>query len=177
MLVIHPQDRSTEFLRTLYKDIEGVTILRGEQSRKELSSILYHRPPGELFLLLGHGSGDGLFRKEGNDYRCYVGRSMAYCLKRHPLVGIWCHANRFAEGAHLHGFFSGMIISEMKEAQEYGVRTTEEELERENTRLAESLRQLLYVHNSFEEMREQITAMQGSVTELTQFNYHSFYCL
>lgn len=113
MLVIHLQDSSTEFLRVLYEKMKGVTLLRGAESRNNLSRILYHRPEGELFLLLGHGSADGLFRKDGDEYRCYVGRSMAYYLKRHSIVGIWCHTNLFAETTRLYGLFSGMVVSEI----------------------------------------------------------------
>ena len=45
---------------------------------------------------------------------------MAYCLRRHPVIGIWCHANLFAERFRLHDLFSGMVISEMEEAHAYG---------------------------------------------------------
>lgn len=176
MLVIHPQDRSTEFLRALYEKMEGVTLLCGGESRKQLASILYHRPPGELFMLLGHGGAEGLFRKEEEEYRCYVGRSMAFCLRRHPVVGVWCHANLFAESVRLHGLFSGMIVSDMAEAREYGLITTEEELERENERLAQNLRDALDKGESFEKICNAIRSAERHESALTAFNYNSFYC-
>lgn len=177
MLVIHPKDRSTDFLSAIYENAEGVTCLRGEESRKSLTSILYHRPAGETFLLLGHGSPDGLFRKEEDGYHCYVGRSMAYCLRRHPVIGIWCHANLFAETTRLHGLFTGMVVSEMEEAIQYEVKTTEEELERENLRFAENLRRVLDEGGTFKDMRESLMRSWRPDSELTSFNYSSIYVL
>lgn len=176
MLVIHPYDPTTEFLRAIYENMDGVTCLRGKESRKIVASILYHLPPGETILLLGHGSGDGLFRKEEDGYRCYIGRSMAYSLKRHPVIGIWCHANAFAEMVGLHGLFTGMIISEMQEAIAYGVNTTEEELAKENERLAENFRRALGESGSCPQMRARVMAQEETSTELTHFNYNSIYC-
>ena len=177
MLVIHPKDSSTDFLSALYENAEGVTCLRGEDSRKALTKILYHRPEGETFLLIGHGSPDGLFRKEEDGYHCYVGRSMAYCLKRHPVIGVWCNANLFAEATGLHGLFTGMVISEMEEALQYEVRTTEEELERENAALAENYRRVLDEGGCFREMRDKLMRLGDHDSELTRFNYNSIYVL
>ena len=56
MLVIHPSDRTTDFLRTLYEGREDVRLLTGKESRKELGSILFHLRPGERVMLLGHGT-------------------------------------------------------------------------------------------------------------------------
>ena len=47
MLVIHPSDRTTDFLRTLYEGREDVRLLTGKESRKVLGSILFHLRPGE----------------------------------------------------------------------------------------------------------------------------------
>lgn len=126
--------------------------------------------------MLGHGSGDGLFRREGEGYGLYIGKSMAYTLKRHPVIGIWCHAQTFAESVGLHGLFTGMIVSEMPEAVEYGIKTTEEELSMENAHLAESFRQVLAEGRPFFQMRNRLVDLLGEPrTELTRFNYNSIY--
>lgn len=143
MLVVHPSDCSTDFLRALYQGMEGVDLRTGGESRNVLSSLLYHLPPGEPVMLLGHGNPDGLYRLEDGAPMCYVGRSMRSLLRRHPLVGIWCHANLFAQENGLHGLFSGMVVSEMDEAREYGISTSREELESENRLFAAALRRLM----------------------------------
>ena len=178
MLVIHPSDRTTDFLRTLYEGREDVRLLTGKESRKELGSILFHLRPGERVMLLGHGTDAGLFRlEEDGEYRLYVGHTMAYALRKHPVIGIWCPADLFARKELLHGLFSGMIVSEMPEAQKYGIACTQEELDRENVNLAERLRVLFDHDVPFQEIPSRLAEMDTARTQLTRFNYNNFYCL
>ena len=178
MLVIHPSARSTDFLGTLYEGREDVRLLTGRESRKELGSILFHLRAGERVMLLGHGTDAGLFRlEEDGEYRLYVGHSMVYALRKHPVIGIWCHADLFARKEHLHGLFSGMIVSEMNEAQEYGISCAQEDLDRENANLAERLRALFDQDVPFQEIPSRLAEMDTARTQLTMFNYNNFYCL
>ena len=178
MLVIHPTDRTTDFLRTLYEGREDVRLLTGKESRKEFGSILFHLRSGERVMLLGHGTDAGLFRlEEDGEYRLYVGHTMVYALRKHPVIGIWCHAELFARKEHLHGLFSGMIVSEMSEAQDYDIACSQEELDRENANLAERLRALFDEEVPFQEIPSRLAAMDVARTQLTMFNYNNFYCL
>ncbi len=178
MLIIHPSDPTTDFLRTIYEGREDVRLLTGRESRKELGSILFHLRAGERVLLLGHGTDAGLFRlEEDGEYRLYVGHTMVYPLRKHPVIGIWCHADLFARKEHLHGLFSGMIVSEMKEAQEYGISCSQEDLDRENANLAERLRALFDQGVPFQEIPGRLKGMDSARTPLTRFNYNNFYCL
>ena len=70
MTIIHPKDSTTEFLRRIYEGGEGVVCYRGEESRKQMTSILYHLPKGETIMMLGHCTDRGLFRLEGGEYCC-----------------------------------------------------------------------------------------------------------
>lgn len=178
MLVIHPSDKTTDFLRTLYEGREDVRVLTGGESRKELGSILYHLRPGERVMLLGHGTDAGLFRlEEDGEYRLYVGHTMAYALRKHPVIGIWCHADLFARKEHLHGLFSGMIVSEMKEAQEYDIVCLQEDLDRENANLAGHLKALFDEDVPFHEIPKRIKEMDTTQSQLTTYNHNSFYNL
>lgn len=178
MLIIHPSDPTTDFLRTIYEGREDVRLLTGRESRKDLGSILFHLRPGERVMLLGHGSPAGLFRlEEDGEYRLYVGHSMVYALRKHPVIGIWCHADLFARKEHLHGLFSGMIVSEMSEAQDYDIACSQEDLDRENAILAERLRALFDQDVPFQEIPSRLAAMDSARTQLTTFNYNNFYCL
>ena len=56
MLVIHPSDKTTDFLRPLYADRKEVKCVTGRESRNELGSLIYHLRPGEPVMLLGHGN-------------------------------------------------------------------------------------------------------------------------
>ena len=178
MLVIHPSDRSTDFLRTLYEGREDVRLLTGGESRKELGSIFFHLRPGERVMLLGHGTDAGLFRlEEDGEYRLYVGHSMVYALRKLPVIGIWCHADLFARKEHLHGLFSGMIVSEMNEAQEYNIVCSQEDLDCENSNLAERLRALFDEDVPYQQIPSRLVAMNAARTQLTLFNYNNFFCL
>ena len=152
-------------------------MLTGGESRKELGSILFHLRAGERVMLLGHGSPSGLFRLENGEYRLYVGHTMVYALRKHPVIGIWCHADLFARKEQLHGLFSGMIVSEMNEAQEYGIACSQEELDRENANLAERLKALFDHDVPFQEIPSRLAGMDTARTQLTRFNYNNLYCL
>ncbi|MGN1220106.1 MAG: hypothetical protein ACI4TU_04125 [Candidatus Cryptobacteroides sp.] len=178
MLVIHPSDKTTDFLRTLYEGREDVRLLTGGESRKELGSILYHLRPGERVMLLGHGTDAGLFRLEDDgEYRLYVCHTMAYALRKHPVIGIWCHADLFARKEHLHGLFSGMIVSEMTETEEYDIACLQDDLDFDNVKLAENMRALLDEEVPFHEIPKRMAEMDTTKSQLTTFNYNNFYNL
>lgn len=177
MLVIHPSDCSTDFLRALYQGMEGVDLRTGGESRNALSSLLFHLPPGERVMLLGHGGPEGLYRLEDGILRCYVGRSMRFVLRRHPLVGIWCHADTFARQASLHGIFSGMVVSEMQEALDYGIDTSRDELERENRLFAATLQRLLDAGVPAERIPVLMRDAIGDGPTVRAFNYNSIFYL
>ena len=180
MLIIHQDtvDASISFLHVLYEGLEGTRCLRGNESRNQVNDILFHLLPGEPVMLLGHGTDAGLFRLEDGEYRNYIGRSMVYSLRKHPIIGIWCHADRFAEHFRLHGLFSGMIISELEEAQDYGIETTAEELERENRLFAATLSGFLRTGLPYSEIPARMKQAAGeNDPAVRQFNYNSLYCL
>ena len=60
MLIIHPKDRTTSVLSTLYKDM-NTNVVSGKCSNKEMEYLLHHVSTQERIMLLGHGSDKGLF--------------------------------------------------------------------------------------------------------------------
>lgn len=175
MLVIHPADSTTKPLQLLYESRRDVTCLNGEESRNKVADILYHRPKQELLMLLGHGNPEGLYRLEEGEYKCYIGRSMAYSLRRHFVIGIFCHANLFAEQLNLHGIFSGMVISELEEAELYGVSTTKEELAIENLLYASNLRTILDSGCPYKDIPAMLIEKIGDGPEVRRFNYERLF--
>ena len=56
-LILHPADRSSDFLRGLYKDLPNKTVLNGGITKVELRKLIAtHR-----CIFCGHGSPNGLF--------------------------------------------------------------------------------------------------------------------
>lgn len=180
MLVIHPKDKTTAMLSALYDGLEE-QVVADCRSTKEMGHLLHHVSTQERIMLLGHGSGKGLFyraddSKEGFD-KIIVGHPHAYHLRKHGgnIVAVWCNADQFARAEGLHGLFTGMIVSELSEALLYQVETTQEELDRENVKLARRLRALLDARIPLSEIPKRIMAMDDVHSPLTTFNYKNFY--
>lgn len=68
-----------------------------------------------------------------------------------------------------------MSITEMSEALLYGIETSQEELDRENVKLAKRLRFLLDEDTALYEIPSRILALDDVHSPLTDFNYHNFH--
>lgn len=181
MIVIHPKDRTTQMLEILYEATPHEKV-NDTLSKNQLRSLLYAVSTSEPIMLLGHGCEEGLLTRNDDtkdDFKKLIDHSFSHILKKHNgrIFAIFCHAKDFAEKEHLHGLFSGMIISEMEEAESYGIPTTIEELDKENIKLAKNLRVLLDKEIPWCEIPRMMQSLDDSHTPLTEFNYHSFFYL
>jgi hypothetical protein len=116
-LIIHPKDRSTDFLKPIYEDIPYKTIISGGLTRLQvLSEINTH----DRIIMMGHGSPMGLF---GVNFNCgYIIDELAVeLLRKKENYFIWCYASDFVKKHNLNGFSTGMFISETYEATGCGV--------------------------------------------------------
>lgn len=180
MLVIHPKDHTIAYLSALYKGVDNAVIISGNISRADLNHKLHHTPKSERILLLGHGSDKGLFWRNDDMERfdgIVLGHPHTYHLRNHGsnIIAVFCNADKFAQEEHLHGLFTGMIISELSEAEEFGIQTSEEEIECENRKFVERLRSLLEGNVSLCDIPQRMLEMDDSHTPLTEFNYHRIY--
>ncbi len=182
MLVIHPKDKTTAMLSALYDGLEA-QVIADYRSTKEMGHLLHHVSPQERIMLLGHGSDKGLFFRKDDSKdefdKIIVGHHHAYRLRKHGgnIVAVWCNADQFARAEGLHGLFTGMIVSEVSEALLYQVETTQEELDRENVKLAMKLRTLLDEKIPLSEIPKRMLKMDDVHSPLTTFNYKNFYYL
>lgn len=182
MLVIHPKDKTTTMLSALYDGLEA-QVIDDYRSTKEMGHLLHHVSTQERIMLLGHGSDKGLFFRKDDSKdefdKIIVGHSHAYHLRKHGgnIVAVWCNADLFARAEGLHGLFSGMIVSELSEAQLYKIETTQEELDSENVKLARRLRTLLDERIPLSEIPKRMLTMDNVHSPLTTFNYKNFYYL
>ncbi|MCD8236395.1 MAG: hypothetical protein LUD00_07025 [Prevotellaceae bacterium] len=182
MLVIHPKDKTTAMLSALYEGLEA-QVISNYRSANEIGHLLYHVSSQERIMLLGHGLEKGLLFREDDNQKDFdktiVGHSHAHTLRKHGgnIVAVWCNADLFAKKEGLHGLFSGMIISEPDEATLYEVETTQEELDRENVKLAKRLRALLDENIPLSEIPQRMLALDDVHSPLTTFNYKNFYYL
>ncbi len=182
MLVVHPADITTTVLSHLYEGY-GAVVVDQHHSKREIEHLLHHCPQRECIMLLGHGSANGLYSRTDDTVpefdRIIIGHSHAYHLRRHGsnLIGIWCHADKYARSEGLHGLFSGMIISDKTEAEEYGIITLQHLIDEANEVMFARLRMLLDEKTPLNEIPERMKALNDKSSWLTNFNYESFYYL
>lgn len=128
-LIIHPKDDSTSFLEVVYKNIENKTVVTGGISKQALKTMIEEH---DRVMMMGHGSPHGLF-SIGNFHNTQGGliidhTMVRYLEKKDDNVFIWCNADQFVNHFKLKGFYSGMFISEVIEANYCGVFGTNQEL-------------------------------------------------
>ena len=170
-------------LSTLYESQEA-QVIDGDCSTKKMNRLLHHVSPQERIMLLGHGSDKGLFFRHDDSKevfdRIIVGHPHAYHLRRHGgnIVAVWCNADRFAKAEGLRGtgdkFSTARFLSE---ALLYEVETTQEELDRENVKLAQRLRTLLDEGIPLSEIPRRMQSMDDVHSPLSTFNYGNSYYL
>lgn len=70
-----------------------------------------------------------------------------------------------------------MIISEMSEAEEYGIVTTLDEIHSSNRTMFCLLRKLIDEETPWHEIPTRMKEMDNEHTTLSEFNYNNFYYL
>ena len=112
-LIIHPKDKSTNFLKTIYKDIKYKTIITGGCSYVDvIEEIKSHK----RIIMCGHGTPNGLL-SVGQFLGTFIinSGSVPYLMGK-ECVYIWCNSDKFVKENNLRGFYSGMFISEVGES-------------------------------------------------------------
>lgn len=125
VLVIHPDDPSTDFLSPIYDNIFQATVVTGGVSKDELTQLIKEH---DRIIMMGHGSPSGLFAvgmfsdakssiyPQRFNYAYAIDESTVPLLKEKECIAIWCNADQFMNKHQLNGFYSGMFISEVSEA-------------------------------------------------------------
>jgi hypothetical protein len=133
-LVIHPDDRSTDFLCPIYKGIKDATVIRGGMTRADVDQeIIKH----DRIIMMGHGSTGGLFSVGQFDQGYVISHGTVDLLWGKDNVFIWCNADRFVNEHQLTGFYSGMFISEVSEAELYNYDVEDKVVEESNNAFSE----------------------------------------
>lgn len=145
-LIIHPDDRSTDFLCKIYEDIpeDEKTVMRGGQTKNEIYEAIANH---DRVMMMGHGSPQGLF---GLGKYPKVGgyiidqQTVSLLKKKDNNVFIWCNADRFVDLYNIKGFYTGMFISEVSEAAYCGIyETTQEAVTLSNNTFVEEFSKLI----------------------------------
>jgi len=177
-LVIHPDDRSTDFLKPIYTNIKSKTVLTKDVSQNKLTSLIRSH---DTIIMLGHGSIDGLFNVSRIGWGTYViGRGLVEQLRGKQLIAIWCNADKFIELHQLPALYSGMFISEVSEARYCGVQSDQTTVDESNNTFAVLLGNMLgtmpvdlkTVHSMVGESYEEL----GEINTVAKYNSERWYC-
>lgn len=120
-LIIHPADPSTSFLDIVYKSVQDKTLITGDVSKTDIIKMMHEH---DRVMMMGHGSPAGLFsvRQFKNCGAYIIDQTMVpYLRDKLDSVYIWCNADKFVDVFGLKGFYSGMFISEVGEANYCGL--------------------------------------------------------
>lgn len=119
-LIIHPQDSSTSFLNIVYKNISNKTVITGGITSTELNGLIKTH---DRVMMMGHGWAGGLFGVgQFIDCGTIINRyTVPYLMEKKNNIFIWCNADKFVNEHELKGFYSGMFISEVGEADYCGI--------------------------------------------------------
>lgn len=165
-LVIHLDDRSTDFLKPIY-DGHGYPVISGAVTPGELlAQIEAH----SRIYAMGHGSPGGLFAR-GFMIDDRFGPALA---KKPNGLYIWCNADAYAVRNKLSGLVSGMFISEVMEARLFGIQATQQQVDSSNNTFSRLVRELIDGGKPLAEIR-QCYASSNPSCQITAFNSERLY--
>jgi len=110
-LVIHPTDITTDFLSEIYSGKDW-TVINTNVSKSFLKQQIREH---DRIVMLGHGTKFGLFGFN----RYFIDSSWVWLLRTKECVCIWCNSDLFVREYGLKGYYTGMIISEVDEAEDH----------------------------------------------------------
>ena len=162
-LILHPDDRSTDFLKPIYSNLENTTVVTGGiRYQRDIHSLIESH---DQVIMLGHGLSDGLLsvRQFGLNPFIIDARCAKYLSEKESNIFIWCYASDFVRKHKLKGYCSGMFISEELEALYHNVEATEDQINLSNDvfalALGEALQHGYSAHKTYEHVNSKYEAI------------------
>jgi len=176
-LIIHPKDRSTDFLKPIYSGIPDQTLVTGGTTRRELHELIQSH---ERIIMMGHGSPGGLFSVgQFPAFGLIVGPNEVEHLRGKENIFIWCNADQFVKRHGLKGFSTGMFISEVGEAYYCGLpNTKQDEVDESNDTFAQFMSEALNEGLGARDLKEIIRdryGVLGDVNKVALYNNERIY--
>ena len=181
-LVIHPKDKSTDFLSPIYAGLDDVTLVTEGWSRAQIQEAIQTH---DQVMMMGHGSPNGLFAVGQfpieDKYLSYIiGADMVEALgQKDNNIFIWCNADQFVHKHELKGFYSGMFVSETGEAFYCGVKTFDQaSVDESNDTFARQLGECLLATRVPEAIHGQIREHYGALAAtnlIAEYNHNRLY--
>jgi len=161
-LVIHPIDKSTDFLTEIYSSLY-FTQVRSIVSKGKLKTLIKEH---DRIIMLGHGDERGLFDLANK--RFAIDSSLVYLLREKLCICIWCNADKFVLKYKLNScLYTGMFISEIDEALYEGcsyaiLKDTIDEINKSNKDFAYAVK-LSLLDNNFNYLKKSYCSSIGLI--------------
>lgn len=164
-LIIHPTDITTKFLNVIYSGKDWTVITENVSKSYLKSQIREH----DRIVMLGHGTEKGLI----GFGRFIIDSSWVWLLRTKECVCIWCNADKFVEEYGLRGFYTGMIISEVEEAEMYSLwMSTMKNIEDSNILFSESVKNSIDSTSMLEDMKKSYHSDDNPIIRFNQDNLY-----
>jgi len=167
-LVIHMDDRSTDFLKVIYRGVAATVVTHPLPSSVINNLIDNH----DQIIMLGHGCSKGLFsfydRVVDSGNLIISNRNVEALRKKPNSIFIWCHASTFFREHDLYGFSTGMFVSEPGEAIYLNLDPNEEIINNSNDLFAELVGK--YLDEEPEQLYRKVYALYNLPGEVVEYN-------
>lgn len=170
-LVIHLKDKSTDFLKLVYKD-KDYDVINDFKSKEELRKAIKSH---DKIIMMGHGIPYGLI--DPIHHGIAIDRTFVNLLEKRETISIWCWSDQFFRRYNMKGFHTGMIISECGEQKMMlgKVYLNKEQQLANMEKFATIVGEC--IDKTPEEMKEHILANYNDNDEVTKFNRNSILVL
>ena len=169
-LIIHPKDTSTVFLEPIYEKIDNKTVIQKDCSFEQLINLIETH---DRIMMMGHGSPDGLFSIGNFDEGYVIDKNIVdFLKKKKECFYLWCNADKFVEKYQLNGFYSGMFISEVNEANFCNVNANQQLVDESNN----SFSKIVSKWSNFN-MKNLYDNVKMEYSKLAEFNNVALYNL
>ena len=176
-LVIHPRDKSTDFLAPIYNRLPNITLVTTGYSRLEIMEMIDEY---DQVIMLGHGTPAGLLNVSGFRAGMYIVDSLVAdsLIRKDNSIFIWCNADQFVNRYNLKGMYSGMFISEVAEASYFKIPTDQDTVDRSNNTFAQLLGERLMISDALEEVHASVGQqyqLLAETNDIARYNSERWY--
>jgi len=165
-LVIHPEDKSTDFLDVIYKGKDWTIETRHKGPDYSKKEFIQQVKDHDRIIIMGHGYPGGLFMS-------HINPEVVYLLREIECICIWCNADQFVNKYKLTGFYTGMFISEVGEANYFNINASQEQVDISNNMFSELVAQ--YVDEPSATLHQIIKDRYYTTCPIVKFNNDRLY--